>query len=67
MRADLRKLLPLCSPQLVRVLGLHFSPPSLAVEATPHGSLRALVQGGLELTLGQIHCITLQVLPSTNT
>lgn len=67
VRADLEALLPLTSPQLVRVLGLHFSPPSLALEAAPHGSLRAMVkQGGLQLTLAQIHCITLQVLTHTS-
>ena len=62
VREDLRRLQRLGCPHLVSAVGINFCPPSLALEAAPHGPLSRLLQSGaLTLTLPQLHCIALQV------
>ncbi|CAI8010339.1 Leucine-rich repeat serine/threonine-protein kinase 1, partial [Geodia barretti] len=63
---DLNKLRQLQCPYIVTAVGIHFSPPSVAVESSPLGSLHHYLReeglGLVEIGTSTIHHILLQLL-----
>lgn len=61
LRKDLDLLCSLSFPYIMAPLGIQFSPPVLAMELSPHGSLRHYLDEGKTLRQSDIHQVALQV------
>ena len=61
-RNDFKKLLDLKCPYLVCPIGINFCPLVLALESSPHGTLRSMIRSDPKSLVNNfVHSISLQV------